>query len=93
MSELFTTVSAAAKRLTEKEMLGIKMAALCYIFNWHKSFQKNMEQFHLHINKLTSYSLTCNSNESVLRFWSMSTKPASTSTASRKWVNIRTSVQ
>ncbi len=42
------------------------MAALQYSFDWCKSLQQNMEQFHLHITKLTSYSLTCDTNEQVL---------------------------
>ena len=49
LSKLFTAVSAAASRPTEEEMLGIKMAALCYTFDRHKSFQQHMEQFHLHL--------------------------------------------
>jgi hypothetical protein len=66
LSDSFAAVAAAAKRPTEKEMLGIKMAALRYTFDWRKSFQQNMEQFRLLINKLSSYSLTCDTNEHVL---------------------------
>lgn len=65
-SELFAAIAAAAKRPTKKEMLGIKMAALQYSFSWQKSFLQNMEQFRLLINKLTLYSLTCNTNKNVL---------------------------
>ena len=42
------------------------MAALQYSFDWCKSLEQNMEQFRLHITKLTSYSLTCDTNEQVL---------------------------
>lgn len=66
LAELFTAVSAAAKRPTEKDMLGIKLATLQYTFDWRKTFQQNMEQFRLQINKLTAYSLTCTTNEQVL---------------------------
>ena len=66
LAELFEAVSAAAKRPTEREMLKIKQSILQYSFDWRKSFQQNMEQFRLQITKLTSYSLTCDTNEQVL---------------------------
>jgi hypothetical protein len=47
-------------------MLKIKQTVLQYSFDWKMSFQQNMEQFRLHITKLTSYSLTCDTNEQVL---------------------------
>lgn len=66
LSDIFAAVAAAAKRPTEKEMLSLKISALQYRFDWRKSFQINMEQLRLLVQRITSYKLSFDSNDYAL---------------------------
>ncbi len=47
-------------------MVALKVGALQFKFDWRKSFQINMEQLRVTVNKITSYRLSFDNNNTVL---------------------------
>ena len=66
LAALFHAVAIAAKRPTEKEMVALKVGTLQFQFDWRKSFQINMEQLRATVNKITSYRLSFDNNDTAL---------------------------